>query len=321
MAKKNSNKQAWLDWLADEAPTPSAQAELRERFKRQANSYQPVNRARPQQLPPEAPQPSLAAPQTVLQPQPVSHTTSAQRQAAGPSGASRASAPATVSIQIHLPSLKSKRFKQLAQFTKQVVSTVKLGLNSGKIWFLHQLATNKPRTLGISIGVPIIITLLLLPPLLHFGYGADEAASSGSSANGTSAGAKAGYDKPPFEVVTPSSKTKLATPDGVHAAYDGERNTYSYSDTINGSGFTVSQQPIPAQFKDGQAAVESIGPTLNKGVTPSTLNVITGFAAVSTNPKYNSQTVVANVRDLLIFITSSHAFKDSEWVSYLNSLQ
>jgi len=305
MGKKKGNKQAWLDWLADEPPSASAQQELRDRFKRQANSYKPVNRAQPQPIA----QPSVAVPQHPVQPQAASHATSAPKPV---SEASSAAPPATVSIQIHLPSFPGKRLRKL--FTK-----LNQGITTVKTWFMYQLAAHKARTLGITIGVPLLIVLLFLPPLFNFGYGRDKTEKGGSA--GTSAGSTVKYEKPPFQVVTPSTKTKLATPDGVHAAYDGEKNVYTYSDSIGGNGFTVSQQPIPSQFPDGPAAVESIAPTLNKGVTPVKLKVITGVAYVSTNPKYDSQAIVANVRDVLIFIQSAHAFKTSEWENYLNTLQ
>jgi hypothetical protein len=305
--KKGNSKEAWLDWLRDEPPPQSAQDELRERFKRQANSYQPVNRAQPG--PAAAPVSPVAAPEAAPQPQAVSHTTPTPEKAPE---ASKTAAPATVSIQIHIPSLQSERFRKLAAKPKQ-------GITAVKHWFSGQLRTNKARTIGISIGVPVVVLLLLVPPLFNFGHGKDK--TDGGSAAGGAAGATVKYEKPPFEIVRPSNKPKLATPDGVHAAYDGAKNTYSYSDSIGSNGFTVSQQPIPPQFADGQAAVDSIAPTLTKGVTPVTLNILTGSAAVSTNPKYNSQIVVVAVRDQLLFIQSSHTFKDTEWENYLNTLQ
>jgi hypothetical protein len=318
MGKKKGNKQAWLDWLADDPPAPDAQAELRERFKQQANSYRPVNRSLqghpPVQQPvaqPVPPQPSVAAPQAPVQPQAVSQTPPAPKPVPASPEASQGSVPATVSIQIHFPSLKNGPLGKL-------FASIKQGSGVTKTWVRHQFANHRRRSLTIAIGVPLLLVLLIVPPLFIFGK---NPMSESGGTSGSSAGATAKYEKPTFDVVTPSTKTKLATPDGVHAAYDGEKNVYTYSDGIGGNGFTVSQQPIPPQFSDGTTAVETIAPTLYKGVTPVKLNVITGTAYVSTNPKYNSQALVLNVRDVLVFIQSSHAFKDSEWVSYINTLQ
>lgn len=331
MGKKKGDKQAWLDWLADDPPVPDAQEELRERFKKQANSYRPVNRSvqGTQGQPavgqpvvqPIPPQPSVAehrtvhgvaAPQAAIQPQAVSNTTSAPKPAPAAPDASQSAAPATVSIQIHFPSLKDGPLGKLFARLKQ-------GGRVTRHWVRQQFADHRNRSLALAVGVPLAVLLLLIPPLFFFGN--DKAASSSGGSTGSSAGATVKYEKPPFEVVTPSTKTKLATPDGVHAAYDGEKNVYTYTDRIGDNGFTVSEQPIPPQFSDGPSAVESIAPTLNKGVTPVKLTVITGTAYVSTNPKYNYQSLVLNVRDVLLFIQSSKAMTNTEWQNYINTLQ
>ncbi len=307
--KKGNSKEAWLDWLHDEPPSLSAQAELRERFKQQANSYKPINRSQPAALP--TAQPSVAATQSTNQARAVSQTPPAQNSAAGQSGASKGKTPATVSIQIHLPTFQFKRLRRL-------IATCKHGWGFATGWISQQFRTSRNRSVGICVAIIVVLLGVFVPPLLNLG---GKAKTGTGSTTGGSAGADAGYEKPPFVVVAPSSKPKLATPDGVHAAYDGVKNSYSFSDSISGNGFTVSQQPIPPQFSDGQTAVDSIAPTLNKGVTPVNLKPITGPAYLSTNPKYDSQTVVASIRNLLIFIQSSHAFKPVEWENYLNTLQ
>lgn len=348
MTKKKSNKQAWLDWLADDPPAAKAESELRERYVQQANTFRPVNRSlqgsqsqppvstqsqavqtqqpiRPQvpgyghQAPRHAPQTSVASPQRVVQPQAVSNTAMPPKVDPAASYTAKPTTPATVSIQIHLPTFQSERWRAFKTKIKWVSKRVVNWFNEARRWFLAQLAAHKARTIGLSVITPIVIALFFAP--LFFNFGSDKSAAGSGGASGASAGSTVKYEKPPFEVVTPSGKSKLATPDGVNAAYDGEKNTYSFGDSISGNGFTLSQQPIPPQFSDGTAAVESIAPTINKGVTPAALKILTGTAYVSTNPKYNSQTVVANVRDVLIFITSSHAFKSTEWENYLNTLQ
>lgn len=334
--KKENSKEAWLDWLRDEPQSVSAQQDLRDRFKRQANSYQPVNRAQPQ-YPSSAPislparaqesiehrlhQTYTVAPQSQHQPQSESQgqATSASNSAPAVTNSHKTALPATVSIQIHLPSFQSARFQNFARWSNRIITAIRQGTILAKNWYQRQLVTHRVRTLGFSIGIPIGFLLLFVPPLLNFGN--DKTKTTSGSTTGTTAGAAVKYDQPPFEVITPSGKTKLATPDGVHAAYDGTKNTYSFTDSIGDNGFTVSQQPLPPQFSEGKTAVETIAPTINKGVTPTTLKILTGNAAVSTNPKYNSQTVVVAVRNQLLFIQSSHQFKTTDWENYLNTLQ
>jgi hypothetical protein len=323
MAKKRgNNKQAWLDWLADEPPAADAQAQLRERFKQQANSYQPLNRtaappAQHQAQPQHTPVAPVAAPQTPQQAQPVSRTPQVLHQPQAAQKPAKPAAPATVSIQIHIPAFHGERFKKLAAKFKQVKTQVKHWYTVAEAWLLDQYQRERKRTIGITVGSVVVLLLLIVPPLFLLN-------GNDKTANGSSTGTSAGgvkQEKPSYDPVRPSNKPKLGTPDGVRAAYDSTRKSYTYSDSIAGNGFTVSEQPLPAQFKDGDDAVERVAPTLNKGVTPVKLKSLTGSAYVSTNAKYNSQTVVTSIRSLLIFIQSSHAFKNSEWEAYLNTLQ
>jgi hypothetical protein len=311
--KKGNSKQAWLDWLADEGPSTDAKAELRERFKQQANSYQP---RRPQPVAPAAPQTTVVAPGHAPQAQPVSNTTPAPNHA---STASNAPAPATVSIQIHIPVVHTERFRRAAAKVKGWIPQLKTWIFQGWEWLRGQYQYERKRTVGIGVGVVVVIALLFLPPLFNFGYGKDKTAKGGSG--GTNAGATTKIKKPTYEVVRPSSKPQLAEPDGVHAAYDSKRQSYSFRDYMGDNGFTVSQQPVPPQFKDGATAVETLAPTLVKGVKPTALKTLFGTAYVATNPKYSSQALVLTVRDLLIFIQSGHAYTNDEWVNYINALQ
>jgi hypothetical protein len=314
--KKGNSKEAWLDWLSDDGPSADAQAELRERFKRQANNYQPRQYASPtatQPVPPRQPGAGpLEAPARPLQ------AAQPQAQAAQPSAgpqkvptASQTNGAAGVSIQINIPQLSFNRLRTW-------LAVVRSWALQARDWFLAHLATNKRRTIVVSSLAVLGVAGIFAPPLLHLG--AKGGANLGDT-NGTHGGtATAKYDKPPFTVVRPSTKPKLGTPDGVHAAYDGNKNTYSYGDSIGGNGFIVSQQPVPPQFKDGAAAVDKIGPTLN--TTPGhIISTLFGDAYVSVNAKTGAQSVVATVRNLLIFIQSSHKFTDSELTDYINALQ
>lgn len=317
--KKGNSKEVWLDWLSDDGPAPDAQAELRERYKQQANTYQPR-----QVTPPPAPQPNpTLGPQSVAPPEPARPLQAAQPQpqavrpqitptppisAPQPVNSANPTNAAGVSIQINIPQLSFKRLRRWLEF-------VRSWIRRGRDWFLAQLATNKRRTIAVSVLAVLVVAGIFVPPLLHFG------AKGNASLGGANSGvATAKYDKPPFTVVRPSSKPKLGTPDGVHSAYDGTKNTYSYGDSIGGNGFILSQQPIPPQFKDGAAAVADIGPKLN--TTPGhTINTLFGDAYVSVNPKTGAQSVAATIRNLLIFIQSSHKFTDTELTDYINTLQ
>lgn len=309
---KGNNKQAWLDWLADDPPAPEAGAELRQRFKQQANSYQPRNRA-------AAPGPQTQHQTTVAAPQPVPQAPAVPNTAPAAHQAHMApvpAAPATVSIQIHIPAIHTERFKRGIAKIKRSIAQLRAWIVQGWEWLLGQFATNRKRTISIAAGVVVVLVLLIVPPLFNFGSKPKQGSASGGSAGGV-----AKPKKPNYDVVHPSTKPQLANPDGVHAAYDSKRESYSFRDYIGQNGFIVSQQPVPAKFQDGAAAVSAIAPTLNQDVKPEALKTLFGTAYVSTNPKYGSQSVVFSIRNLLLFIQSAHAFTDEEWTNYINALQ
>lgn len=318
MGKKGkNNKQAWLDWLADDPPAAGAQAELRERFKQQANSYQPVNRAH---------QPTVAA-----SPAPVQQTVAPPAQASNaaqpaPTPAAPSAAPATVSIQIHIPALHTERFKRAATQIKRWFVWLQVQAQKAWSWLRTQslpwartqFREHRARATAITVAVAVLLIAPIGFTLLH----STGVLTAGGGSHGTASGGTAKKPtKPSYEVVRPSNKPNLATPDGKNAAYDSSRQEYSYRDSIGTNGFIVSQQPVPAKFGTGQLAVTAIAPTVMKGITPVKLNVVTGSAEVSTNPNNGNQIVVASVRTLLLFIQSGHQFTTTEWENYLNTLQ
>jgi hypothetical protein len=308
--KKGNSKEAWLDWLSDDAPSQEAQAEMRRQHVRRANTYTPR-----QFTPQSGENPSLsgqAQPQgsaAPIQPRPpaqaVSQTSQAQppRQAAPVQPQARTGQGSGVSIQINIPQLRLNWLRRLGGFFGRIRSR-----------FTYQWAFHRPRVITISLLAAMVVASLLATPVLHLGTD-NKGAASTAGATGPK------YKKPPFTVVVPSSKPKLATPDGVHAAYDGNKNVYTYSDSIGQDGFVVSQQPIPDQFNTAEDAISSIGPKIyGPTATSHTVATHAGEAYVTVSSK-GAQTVVFSVHNLLMFIQSSHDFSDIEIEDYVNLLQ
>jgi hypothetical protein len=288
--KRNNKKignDTWAQWLADEPPAAGAEAELRQRRVQQANSYQPRPVA-----------PPLTPPTAAVPPQ-----------SSTPISAPNTTPAATVSIQIHMPSFRGSRVARAVQAAWQ-------SLRRLSNWYTSQFALNRARTVGFSALLTLAVVGAFILPLLHLIHGGAD------HATGSSAGALSPkYSKPPFTVVVPSSKPKLATPDGVHAAYDGTKNVYTYSDSIGGNGFIVSEQPIPEQFNAAADAINSIGPKIyGPTAANSTVNTFAGDAYVTLSNK-GAQTIVFSVRNLLMFIQSAHKFSDTAIQDYINSMQ
>lgn len=317
--KKGNSKEAWLDWLSDDAPSQEAQAALRRQHVQRANTYQP-RQFTPQSGTP-AVNPSLSGQQTAPEaptqpvtpqqpPQPV-QTPTQQPQAVQATTASVATpvrpqpTPGQgVSIQINIPQLHLDKFRR---FKARIVGWI----GQGRAWFVRQWVANKPRTIAVSAVAVLVLASLLARPLLVHGKHSDNTAAVGASAPK--------HAKPTFAVVVPSSKPRLATPDGVHAAYDGTKNSYSYSDSIGSNGFIVSEQPIPDKFNTADEAVKQIGPQIYGPSNGHIVSTNSGDAYVTSRGK-TAQTVVFSVHNLLMFIQSSHVFSDTDVQDYINGL-
>lgn len=308
--KKGNSKEAWLDWLSDDAPSPQAQAELRQRHVQRANTYQPrqftpqsgapsVNPSLNHQQPAQAARPAPTQPQAFRSAVPPTAAPLPPQAAAGQGSG--------VSIQINIPQLRLERLRRL-------IARIRDAGRRFRGWFALQWVDHKPRVITVSLLAVLVLASLVATPLLHRG-------AKGGTGDAAAAAPSVKYNKPPFSVVVPGSKPKLATPDGVHAAYDGTKNTYSYSDSIGQNGFIVSEQPIPDKFNTAADAISSIGPQIyGPTAINHTVTTFSGDALVTLSSK-GAQTIVFSVHNLLMFIQSSHKFSDTDIQDYINSLQ
>ena len=158
----------------------------------------------------------------------------------------------------------------------------------------------------------VIGVLVLVGALVYMHSAPKRPAVGASSATGVV------LQQPTFTPVVPSRQQSLATPDGVHSKFDAAKGTYSYSDSIGGQGFIVSEQKLPASYGTGQTAVNKVAGSI-KATTPMQTTHGTGY--ILTNNKYNSQTLVFGVNGLVLFIQSSFILSNTQWTGYINSLQ
>lgn len=120
-----------------------------------------------------------------------------------------------------------------------------------------------------------------------------------------------------FTPAVPSTEQQLAIPDNVRAKFDPSKNNYSFVDLIANKQLTVSEQPLASSDVAKQQVISAA--KLLHATVP--LNTGWGTAYIATNQKYNSQTVVVSVRELLIFLQSPFSFTNDQWATYINSLQ
>jgi hypothetical protein len=101
-------------------------------------------------------------------------------------------------------------------------------------------------------------------------------------------------------------------------AYNSDRHVASYNDTIAGVDITVSQQPLPDNFKkdkDGEA--EKLSKTF-KNVQPFYAGEVKAYKALS---DFGQQTVFFVKDDLLIFINAPKQLDQDGLLLYITSLK
>lgn len=212
----------------------------------------------------------------------------------------------TVSINIHLPKASLGRFGQpFTWLFGKVRGFVAAVRNWGRAHRWWNIA-------AAIVLACIIAAVVLFKTVLH--KDADTTTSNANSGNFAAI-------QPDFKVVAPKNKPTLAKANGNTTAFDKNRDTYSYTDSMQTYGFIVSEQPVPKKFKKGQDAVNSIAPTLAADSTQQPFTTKYGTGYILTNTKFGSQTVVASVKNVLIFIQVAHTFKASDWTGYVDSLQ
>lgn len=123
---------------------------------------------------------------------------------------------------------------------------------------------------------------------------------------------------PNFQAILPRNTSianlggwqKLTPPDGTPV--------YVYTDSIDGVGISVSQQPLPASLKDStgaKVAEVAKGYSATKSMYADTTKVYIGTNAEG------PQSVIFSKNNLLILIKSRAVIKDDSWTTYIHSLE
>lgn len=125
-------------------------------------------------------------------------------------------------------------------------------------------------------------------------------------------------DTPPFHAVTPNSKSieklggwqRLTPPDGTVL--------YIYTDTLNDVPISVSQQVLPASFKnDKQAKLAEVAKGYN-ATTPLDAGDIKAYIGTSAK---GPQSILFIKHDSLVLIKSKQAIPNEIWVAYIKTLR
>jgi hypothetical protein len=122
--------------------------------------------------------------------------------------------------------------------------------------------------------------------------------------------------KPDFSVVYPGGDIKNVANGEIR--YDKQRKVANYSDKLNTIDITVSQQPLPDNFKaERDKKIEEFAKAnyFNELIQAGELKVYSGLSIKG------PQSLVFTKNDLLIFVKASQMIDKTIWIDYINSLK
>lgn len=119
--------------------------------------------------------------------------------------------------------------------------------------------------------------------------------------------------KPEFKAAMPA-EAKSPT----DLKYDADKKVINYADKIDGVAITVSQQQLPAGFKENPA--ESVRKLAEQFSANDKLTVGEYTIYVGTSEK-GPQSVVTYKGNLLIFLTSQSKISNTSWGDYISKLK
>lgn len=123
---------------------------------------------------------------------------------------------------------------------------------------------------------------------------------------------------PNYPTVVPAGKDIEALGGWTRVSPPDSNAVYAFADKLGGIQISVSQQPLPADFrKDTVTKIRELA----KSYT-ATKELVAGetVAYIGTSAK-GPQSLILSKENLLVLIKSAAPIKDDQWVSYINSLR
>jgi hypothetical protein len=155
---------------------------------------------------------------------------------------------------------------------------------------------------------------LLVLPLLILGVGLFAHQATKKDGKKTVVlGQKTVVAKPDFTTIKPTTIENQAT----ELKFDASKKVASFNDVLSNVPITVSQQPLPSDFKsDPTGKVESLAKQFNANDKMSVSDA-TAFSGISIK---GPQTVIFTKDDLLVFIIADKKIDTLIWEKYIESM-
>lgn len=100
--------------------------------------------------------------------------------------------------------------------------------------------------------------------------------------------------------------------------YYAEQKVYSFTDSYNGVNITVDQQALPDSFRDNPDAILDVAESIN---ATDNFTTTLGMVYIFTSPNSGAQRLVLANDKMLMFLQSTSALDNSDWVTYIQALR
>lgn len=164
---------------------------------------------------------------------------------------------------------------------------------------------NKKKPIGVGIGIIIIVILIIIWTL------------TANRTNNTPTGSETLGESPKYQTLLPNGKSIETLGGWERISPDGKDPVYAYADSIDAVSISVSEQPLPEDFKSN--VNKKVADLAERFSATNTIDADGTKVYVGTSTK-GPQSVIFARDDLLILIKSQQKIKDAAWKSYIQSL-
>lgn len=195
--------------------------------------------------------------------------------------------PVQVSINLSLPSVDT--LEPLIYRAKQLKKVAKLRPSAKQL-----------KIVGVICGIAVLSVAgyNVVPGMLHKDQGSQVLADK--------------VEKPTYAVTKPSST------EAEQVKFDSEKKVASYGDKVNGITVVVSQQPLPASFKEdpfGQLEKIATSFSATESFAVNDFKVFIGTSAKG------PQSLLLIKDKKLIFLRSDSKIPNADWVTYIETMK
>jgi cytoskeletal protein RodZ len=185
---------------------------------------------------------------------------------------------------------------------------------------IKRLPKNRRKAIRLSILVILVLAILIIGAFYTIRTKQNIATQATDGPTPTStqkASQPPGLIKgtPTYPVLLPANKN-INTSDGW--VRPGDKSVFVYIDTINKVTISVSEQPLPDDFKTDTSQQMDSFAKAEKANEKITVGATTVYIGRSAN---GPQSVFFTKNNLLILIKSGDVITNDQWAAYVNSLQ